>query len=151
MPSEFLKELLERKLNILLVTDSLRLEFPAIMETYIETWGAMVKPIEVKKYASNGDILVTVKPDFVSLQNGKKQKADIIPKTTEGAHLETVSASVKEVYEKIKAELLKLDKTLLFNVKQYYISMKKNRNFGFLPFEEEKSLSGCYVCRSGGS
>ncbi len=95
LPSVFLSELLARKVDVLLITDTLRQEFTAIKETYTETWGAMVKPIEIKKYASNGDILVTVKPDFASLQNGKKPKPDFVAKTTEGAHLESVSANVK--------------------------------------------------------
>jgi predicted transport protein len=143
--AEFLREMLGRKLNILLITDAIRQELIAVMETYTETWGAMIKPIEMKKYASNGDILVTVKPDFASLQNGKKPKGDIVPKTTEGAHLENVSASVKEIYEKIKAELLKQDKSLLFNPKQYYISMKKNRNLAFFHLRK-KNLYLVVMC-----
>ncbi len=137
-PSELLRELLERRLNILLVTDAIRQEFPVITEAYAETWGAMVKPIEIKKYASNGDILVTLKPDFASLQTGKKPKADFVAKTTEGAHLEKVNSNVKEVYEKIKAELLKQDKGLIFNVQQNYISMKKNRNLAFFHLRKKK-------------
>ncbi len=145
LPSVFLSELLARKVGVLLVTDTLRQEFSIIKETYTETWGVMVKPIEMKKYASNGDILVTVKPDFASLQNGKKQKADIVPKATEAAHLETVNPNVKEVYEKIKAELLKQDKTLIFNVKQHYISMKKNRNLAFFHLRK-KNLYLVVMC-----
>ena len=141
----FLNEILSRRVNALLVTDTLVPEFHKITEAYAETWGAMVKPFELKKFASNGDILVTVKPDFTSLQNGKKQKADFVPKTTEAAHLEAVNPMVKEVYEKIKAELLKQDKGLIFNVKQHYISMKKNRNLAFFHLRK-KNLYLVVMC-----
>ncbi len=47
--------------------------------------------------------------------------------------------------KKIKAELLKQDKTLIFNVKQHYISMKKNRNLAFFHLRK-KNLYLVVMC-----
>jgi predicted transport protein len=143
--AEIIGEMLKRKPNVLMVMDEYRQELPMFLKAYTETWGEMVKPVEMKKYASNGDILVTVKPDFASLHNGKKPKADFVAKKTEQAHLETVSPIVKEVYEKIKTELLKQDKGLIFNVQQNYISMKKNRNLAFFHLRK-KNLYLVVMC-----
>jgi predicted transport protein len=129
--AEFVSMMIKFKPNVLMVMDRLRPEVTSIIKTYTETWGASVKPIVIKKFKSNGDILITVEPDFASLQNGAKKKADVTPKTTEEAHLEAVSPNVKEAYVKIKTELLKYDNSLLFNPKQYYISMKNKRNVAF--------------------
>ncbi len=57
---------------------------------------------------------------------------------SEDYHLKDVSDDVKSVYGKMKADLLKVDKTLLFNPQKYYVSMRKNRNLAFFHFSRKK-------------
>lgn len=129
--TELLGEMLKRKPNVLMIMDSIREELQDLVETYTETWGELVKTIIIRKFSSNGDTLITIEPAFDGIRNGKKKKADKVIRTTEESHFEGASLSVKEVYDKIKVEMLAEDSTLLFNPKQYYISMKKNRNLAF--------------------
>jgi len=116
--------------NILLVTDSERAELAGFRETYKDTWGEMLKPVLIRKFSSSGETIITQHPCFDDIRNGKKKRGDNAPRT-EASHLENVSESVKGIYEKIKAELLKKDTTLQFNPQKYYISAKKNRNLAF--------------------
>lgn len=130
--------------SILLVTDSERQELAGFRETYKDTWGEMLKPVLIRKYLSNGETIITLHPGFDDIRNGKKKRADNIPRT-ENSHLENVSESVKVIYEKIKAELLKKDKTLQFNPQKYYISAKKNRNLAFFHLRK-KNLYLVVMC-----
>lgn len=59
-------------------------------------------------------------------------------KTLEEDHLKNVSETVKEIYLKIKTELQKTDKTLLFNSQKYYVSLKKVKNIAFFHFSTKK-------------
>ncbi|MBI3501317.1 MAG: hypothetical protein HY063_05930 [Bacteroidetes bacterium] len=136
---EFLHETMKRKANILLVMDSFKQELKGIMETYEETWGEMLKPIFIRKYSSNGETIINMEPDFDSIRTtGKKQKIAKGDPVKEDYHFEKAEENVKEVYGKIKTELLKTNSALEFRPQRYYISMRKNKNLAFFHISRKK-------------
>lgn len=81
-------------------------------------------------------------PSFSELLNGKVKKRDSRndkpKKSTEDDHLKGVSDVVKEIYLKIKVDVLASDVEVVFNPKALYISMRKNKNLAFFKFGIEK-------------
>ncbi|MBI4930178.1 MAG: hypothetical protein HY841_05410 [Bacteroidetes bacterium] len=134
---EVLAEILKRKPAVLLVTNNEKNDLPVLTETYTETWGKLVKPIFLRKFLCKGDTIITVRPLFSEI-NGKKVVKEGKVKSTVEDHLENVSEPVREIFLQIKKELLKADKELEFRVKQYYISMRKNRNLAFFQLGKKK-------------
>ena len=132
---ELLQDIVKRTSSILLVVDCERPEFAGFRETYSE-WEA-VKPIRIRKFFNKGETIITIHPDFETIRNNGKKKNDKV-KLSEEDHFEDVSGDVKEVYGKIKAELLKKDNTLQFNPQKYYVSMRKNRNLAFFHIGKKK-------------
>ena len=65
---KFLSDIIESSQNILLVADGQIAELPEIMDTYTDTWGKMVRYLEVKKYYAGNDTIYTISPDFETLQ-----------------------------------------------------------------------------------
>lgn len=130
---EFLEEALKDKPRVLLITDDMREELANVMETYPETWGK-IKHAVIKKFALNGDTLITI-----ILPNAKTNgSADRVIKATEEDHLESTSAEMKEIFLHLKDELLKEYSALEFRVKQYYISLRKDRNLAFFQLGKKK-------------
>ena len=136
--NEFLTEAFKRKPNILLVMEDKWKDLSEYQETYCETWGQMVMPLVISKYSSNGDTLVTVQPDFDYIRFGTITKTAKVKRETENSHFVGVSESVKEVYFKIKEELLIEDNALLFSPKNYYISLKKNHMLAYFHVGKRK-------------
>jgi len=138
--SEVAESAVKNKPGIILLMDSVQKDMPLLMETYAETWGKFVKPIFFRKFSSNGETIITMHPDFAQIQNGKAKSKSEKEKInyTEEYHTEDASDDVKTVYRKMKAELLKTDKTLQFNPQKYYISMRKNRNLAFFHIGKNK-------------
>ena len=52
---KFLSDIIESSQNILLIADGQIPELPEIFETYTDTWGKLVKFVEVKKYTNKTD------------------------------------------------------------------------------------------------
>lgn len=138
---EFLQEVLVHKPEVLLLMDSFRQELNGFMETYLE-WGKHVKPMTLKKFAINGDTIITTVPVFSELDrklNGKRNgNAEKVIKATEEDHTESVSETVKEIFLEIKAELQKVNIDVEFRVKQHYISLRKDRNLAFFQLGKKK-------------
>jgi predicted transport protein len=140
---EYFKVVLINKPFILLLTDQERPELIEINMAYSTYWGKFVKPILIRKYADNGDLFCSITPAFADIDfttNGKSGKDSIIKreKSTEADHLENTSEIIQGVYMKIKTDLLKEDKSIEFNPKQYYISMRKNRNLAFFHISKKR-------------
>ncbi len=132
---DYLRELFTRQPEILLVMDNPIQELEGFIETY--SWGNYLKQMFVRKFAIDGETIFTMSPTFVELtnkKNGKKVKV----KSSEEDHLENVSETVKEIFLQIKAELLETDPTIEFRVKQYYISLRKNRNISFFQLGKKR-------------
>jgi predicted transport protein len=136
---------------VLLLTDQERPELEEIMMTYASNWGKFVKPILIRKYADNNELFCTMSPTFVEIDfnnNGKivKEKQDQKPKLTEADHLESSSDVIQAIYQTIKTDLLKVDASIEFNPKQYYVSMRKGKNLAF--FHIKKKLISLVVMHS---
>lgn len=127
---QFLKTVTFGKSFILLISDSEKSELSEMEEVYPDTWNR-VKPLLLNKYASNGNTLITMQPSFGELTRKSKSIKAERPPSTEENHLKDVSDTVREVYGKIKAELLKVNDQLQFNPQTYYISLKKDTNLAF--------------------
>ena len=134
---KFLSDIIESSQNILLVADGPIRELPEIMDTYTDTWGKMVRYLEVKKYCAGSDTTYTITPDFETLpyEGGEVENIDAegeAPKYPESYHLEGATAKVKEIFSRIKAIAANLDASLVFNPQKYYISIKAGKNIAFI-------------------
>jgi predicted transport protein len=149
--AEYFKMVLISKPFVLLLTDQERPELIEISMTYSNNWGRFVKSILIRKYADNGDLFCTMSPAFIDINfNTNKEKvvkAELQKpkKSTEADHLENASDSIRNVYQKIKTDLLKEDETIEFNVKQYYVSMRKEKNLAFFHIGK-KRISLVVMC-----
>ena len=123
--------LLKQKPYVLLIMDAEKKELTEITETYSETWGSMVNLFVIKKFLSDKNTICTMQPDFADINKKAKKETGKV-KSTEEDHLENVSDAVKDIYIKIKKELMKTDKTVEFNPKKFYISIRKNKNLAFM-------------------
>jgi predicted transport protein len=133
----FLKASIISRAFVLLVMDNELKELPEFMESNPNNWKE-VKLLLFQKFGSNGSSFCTLKPSFSELHiNGKKKRGDN-PPVTEEYHFEGVSEEVKENYNKIKSELLKVNKQLEFNPKTYYISLRKDKNLAFFHVGKKK-------------
>ncbi len=143
---KFLSDIVDSSQNILLVADGVIAELPEIMDTYTDTWGKMVRYLEVKKYVNGGDTIYSITPDFETLQYteivGEPADEEVEeierPKYSEEYHLDGVSAFSKEIYNRIKIIAFNVDKTLVFNPQKYYISIKANKNIAFIIIRNKK-------------
>lgn len=143
---KFLSDIIESSQNILLVADGSISELPEIMDTYTDTWGKIVRYLEVKKYVNGGDIVYSITPDFETLQYTEVAAEDVEDeaveterlKYSEEYHLDGVSPTSKDVYAKIKAIASTIDDSLVFNPQKYYISIKANKNIAFIKIRNKK-------------
>lgn len=129
---EFIKRMLSGRTPILLITDDSIQELPEITQVYCETWGKLIKPIVMRKFSINKETLCSLYPDFADIDKGKDKVKEKVLKSTEDDHLKDVSDSIRDIYSMIKTELMKADEGVEFNPKQYYISIRKNRNLAFM-------------------
>jgi len=141
---KFLKDMLENSQNILIIIDGPKPEFEEIMNTYTDTWGKMVKVQIVNHFRRDENDILTLEPPFQNLQFGDavspppgKESGDV-SQYTEEFHLEGCDANVKDIYEKLKRELLGLKKSLRFNPTKYYIGVVDNRNIAFIQTRKKK-------------
>jgi hypothetical protein len=139
---KFLSDIIESSQNILLIADGQIDELSEIMDTYTDTWGKMVRYLEIRKFYTATDIIYTISPDFETLQYESGEVVEGIedetPKYGEEYHLEGVSANVKEIFSSIKAIAANLDDSLVFNPQKYYISIKAGKNIAFLKMRIKK-------------
>lgn len=141
---KFLSDIIESSQNILLVCDGPINELPEIMDTYTDTWGKMVRYLEIKKHCSGPDAIYTINPDFETLQyegDGEAEPEETeeeTPRYSEVFHLEDARQNIKEVYSRIKSIALEIDGSLVFNTQKYYISIRASKNIAFIKFRVKK-------------
>src|ERR1700693_1082987 len=130
---KFLSDIIASNKNILLIADGPIKELPEIMDTYTDTWGRMVRYLEIRKYCSGDDTIHTINPDFETLQyeggqgSEEEETEDELPKYPEAYHLEDANQNIKDVYGRIKAIAISIDGSLIFNPQKYYISIKAGK------------------------
>jgi predicted transport protein len=142
---KFLSDIVESSQNILLIADGPIAELPEIMDTYTDTWGRMVRFLEVRKYTSGEDVVYSINPDIETLQYAEAEEsapgeegAEKESPYTEAFHLEGVAEAVRDVYARIKKSALAIDGSIVFNPQKYYISIKAPKNIAFLKLRKKK-------------
>jgi predicted transport protein len=144
---KLIKDAIEDNPNILLIIDDNKQELPEIIDTYTDTWGKILKLEIIKKYVNGNDIIFSMDPEFETLDYyiesnvlGGIGKADIGDDVviTENTHLSTFSDKLKEIYNRLKNEVDKLDPNLIFNPQKYYISIKKEKNIVYIEPRKKK-------------
>lgn len=139
---KFLSDIVESSQNIMLIADGPINELPEIMDTYTDTWGKLVKYVELRKFTYNTDTIYTITPDIETIQY--VEHSDLIDEVTDGGeiteddHLEGVDQIVKDIYTKIKQIAIKADSNILFNPQKYYISIKAPKNIAYLQLRNKK-------------
>lgn len=136
--TEFIKRMLLNKPPVLLMTDNPLQELPEIMQVYDTTWRKCIKPFVLSKFSMNREHFCSLNPDFNDIDKVKDKVKVKVLKSTEEDHLKDVSNDISTIYTMIKTELLKTDKTIEFNPKQYYISIRKNKNLAFMQIGKKK-------------
>jgi hypothetical protein len=140
---KFIKDTIENSQNILLVLDGGKNELPEIMETYTDTWGAIVKVLILKQFSYKDETVYSLIPDFNDIQYtdaetlGSKQSSKVFY-LTEKEKVEQTSESARKAYYKIKEELLKINDEIIFNPQRYYLSVSFVRNIAFFKFPRKK-------------
>lgn len=139
---EINEDLFNNKPFILLLTDHERPEYIQMTTTYSTTWGKFVKLIVMKKYEDYGTLFCLMSPAFANLDfklYSKNEKTNHKQeKSTEEDHLVNASDIIRNAYQKMKADLLSKDASIEFNPKQYYISMRKNKNMAFFHISKKR-------------
>lgn len=141
---KFLSDIIESSQNILLVADGPINELAEIVDTYTDTWGKMVRYLEVRKHCSGTDTVYTVNPDFETLQyegdreSEPEEAQEEISKYSEEFHLDDAKQNIKEVYSRIKSIAKEIDNNLVFNAQKYYISIKDGKNIAYIRFRVKK-------------
>jgi predicted transport protein len=140
---KYLSDVIVSNQNILLIADGAIRELPEIMDTYTDTWGKLVKFLEIRKFTSGTDTIYTITPDFENIQyidvtESPQDVEEVTVLISEEFHLEDVSPAVKDIYREIKKIALNIDSSLIFNPQKYYISIKKSKNIAFIKFRTKK-------------
>lgn len=139
---KFLSDLINSSQNILLVIDGTKPELPEITDTYSDTWGKMVRVLEVKKFTNKDSAIIAVDPAFENLEFSFEEPiAETEKKTTqysEEFHLEGVADVVRKIYEHLKTTVQHTHDNYHLNFQKYYISIKGPKNVSFLKIRKKK-------------
>jgi hypothetical protein len=141
---KFLSDVIETSQNILLIADGTFKELPEITDTYTDTWGKIVKFLEIRKYISGKNFIYTIIPDFDTIQyveplvDTKTDEIDESNPYSEDFHMEDVSDTTRKIYQRIKEIALEKNSKLVFNPQKYYISIKRNKNIAYLNIRKKK-------------
>lgn len=137
-----LKDIVENSQNILMILDENKPEMQEVFDTYTDTWDKMVKVEILKQYTTEERAIFTMNPDFeeigiieppiVEEGTGGEERY------SENYHLEDISKNVVAIYERIKAEMLRIDSDIKVNPQKYYISLRKNKNFAYIRTKKAK-------------
>jgi predicted transport protein len=141
---KFIKDTVENSQNILLVIDDMKPELTEMINTYTE-WSKMVRLLVLKEFRNDTDKLMVLSPDFegvalteeITESKGEEENSNRI-KPTEEYHLEGVDPLVKDIYQRIKSNLLSYKSSLRFNPQKYYISIVDKKNFAYMIFRKKK-------------
>ena len=103
----------------------------------------MVTLMVIKQFKHKDDIIFTVNPDFNDIQYIEPESTvnkgtDKVFYLTEEEKVNRTSEAVRKAYYKLKDEIVKLDKEIIFNPQKYYLSIQFVRNIAFLNFADLK-------------
>lgn len=135
---EFISRMLTAKPPVLFIMEYPNLKFKETLPLFSPSWSKLVKLMIFRKFSVNGELLCSMSPSFEDIDKTEVKVKEKVLKSTEEDHLKVVSDDVRNVYKSIKAELKKADKQVEFNPKQYYISVRKNRNIAFLHINQKR-------------
>jgi predicted transport protein len=140
---KFLHDVVDSSQNILIVIDGDKEELPEIMDTYVDTWGRMVKVITAKKFAYEEQTIYTLSPEFDAIEYSYQTSpatnaANPEVVVSEEFHLEGVSDSVKGIYWLLKEKLQAATPVAQFNIAKNYISIRDSKNISYLMFRKKK-------------
>lgn len=139
---KFLKDTLERSQNVLLIIDADKKELPEIMDTYSDTWGKMVKKIQLTKFSCDAESIYAMNPEFENIEyvgieiDDPKDVVEL--EYTEDYHLEGASEIIRETYYDLKKAILASGIGLIFNPQKHYISIRNDRNIAFFIIGRKK-------------
>jgi predicted transport protein len=137
-----IQDSIESSQNILLIIDGEKSELPEIIDTYVDTWGKMVKVMIIKKLECKDQCLFIVDPEFENLEialEATDQKVDVSKKTdiSEEYHLEYVNDNVRDTYNAIKSRITDKYPEIAMNPQKYYISVRSNKNIAYFKFRKK--------------
>lgn len=135
--------------KILLITDGPIVDLHEVMDTYADTWGRMVQCFEMRKYQCGSDAVFTIGPDLETLpQEGgptdgedaetAEEADDELPRYSEAYHLEGVSQTVTEIYNRVKAIATGIDGGLVFDPQEHYITIRGGKDMAFIAVRNKK-------------
>jgi len=143
---KFFTDTIENNQNVLIIIDGPKPEFEEIIDTYTDTWGKMVKVQIVNHFRRDNNYILTVEPPFQNLPfedaiSLSPEKDNTKPSQyTEEFHLENRSAGIRDIYSKLKSELLKINGTLIFNPVKSFIGVRNNKRNIAAIFVQSKKL-----------
>lgn len=137
-----LTDLIESSQNILLVIDGSKPELPEITDTYSDTWGKMVRVLEIRKFECKDGSVITCDPSFENIELAFEEAIQETQTSTgqysEEHHLEGVSDTVKEIYRHLRSVFETSDGACKFNPQKYYISIRTTRNVVYIKVRRKK-------------
>src|ERR1035437_3836892 len=135
---EFINRMLSNKPSVLLIMDGISPKVQETVQIFCRSWGKLVIQLVLQKFSINKQLLCSMSPAFADIDKKDMKVKERVLKSTEEDHLNVVSDDVRNVYNSIKTELLKADKQIEFNPKQYYTSVRKNRNVAFFHINRKR-------------
>lgn len=115
-----------------------------LFNSYKEAHSDSLDVIYLHKYRVGKSHVLSMVPPFAELKVEAKQRPKERVIHTEADHLAKGSDLSRSIYEKLKADILKIDKSVVFNAKgKHYVSVKKGsgKNLAFFHFRK----SGIYL------
>jgi len=125
----------------LLITEDPLTELSTVKKAYAETWGGMLDIIYIRKYLVGKATMLSMHPTLADFQRKPKELGPPKEKVihTEDHHFSKGPLIGRTIYERLKSEALKIDKSIVFNAKgKHYISLKKGsgKNLAFFHFRK---------------
>ena len=122
-------------------------ELPEMIDTYTE-WSKMVKIQVLKEYRCMEDSILSLTPDFESIEVGElstlkagEDKTEVgkgkVPYSEE-YHLDGVDSKIKAIYQTIISQMMEFKSGLRVNPQKYYISIVAKRNFAYIRLRKMK-------------
>jgi hypothetical protein len=137
-----LEYVIRKRLRALFLANEVEPDNIKMFTSFIEAHSELLDIIELRKYKVGKTNLLSMLPALADLKEKQEVKV-IAPKEkiihTEENHLEKSSELVRAIYKKLKAEAIKIDKSMVFNPKgKHYVSMKKGtgNNLAFFHFRK---------------
>jgi len=93
---------------------------------------------ELKKEYSTKEIEESILRISGIIEEPTEEEVSVISKKTEAFHLKRIDSEIKDIYFKIKDELLKVNNNISFNPQKYYISIIHNKNIAYFIFRRKK-------------